>query len=215
MAFCAAEDDDLAATRLSTAFTISIIMETFTQDKPEAIPMYRALLQAWDPGDGKPVKQPEALLFVRNFYQDSIYGQIFKNRRQTLLRREFLENVYATADEAADEIMRKESVFAALACHLGPMRQDDLEGHQADSQVAYQGLQYLQSLLQLPSPSILRSVFDKATQLASSGEVPPPVLETVLPIFLKRLLDSMSGERMASSQSDHKLARLLASVTIS
>ncbi|KAK9894955.1 hypothetical protein P389DRAFT_153773 [Cystobasidium minutum MCA 4210] len=204
---CLSEIDDLVATQLSAAFTTSVIMESMIQDKAEALSLYRAFAQAFSSSDSSPVKNTEALVFVKRFYQDDIYGRLCKQRRQSLLRREYVDSAYITAEGAAGKLSDDSSCLDRLAHELVA-----LDAGQASLLPRRRDVHFLQTFLQQPPRSVLLDLQKKIVELSGSDNVPPAALQILLPLMVKNVLEKLPLERISISTSEEKLASLLAAI---
>lgn len=202
--FCLAETDDLVVTQLSAAFMTTIVMESLVQDKPEANAVYRALSQAFECDAGLPVRNAQALVFVSKFYDDDIYGQLFKTRRQCLISRDYIEQAYLRVESVIDRLAADKDVLSALPALFADK---DVE-RSTPMKVTLHKL--LVPFLQIPPRSVLNHFHSKISTMRNIGGSPMPVLQTVLPVFLARILQNLSTERMNSKRSGLKFAKLLA-----
>lgn len=207
--FCLVEGDDLQVTQASAAFTISVIAESLVQDKPEAIAVYRALAQAFQSFEGVPVCKPQELVFVKNFYGDDIQGTFSNSRRQSLVRRNFIDQAYIRAEREIDRMMTGESFTSKLASFVSA---EIYAGAEPPHNLGLHTL--VMPLLCFPARSILQCLRSTIQRMVREEEKASIVLETMLPVIMARMLRHLPVERIQMQTSETKLANIVAAALL-
>lgn len=208
MYFCCAENDDLSTTQLATAFMLSAVMESLVQDKPEALGLYRAFSQSFERHGAIVVRDVQSLVFTHKLCAHESYSQILQNRKQSLVRREYVESVYIETEKMVNRLLRDQSMHKSLALYLempsreGAIRKNDLL-------VSQLILPFLRS----PTLGVLQDIRDKVTRLVSQGSVGRDVLHTLLPVVLARVMQQ-NAEGSAELRIDRQLVVTLASALL-
>lgn len=208
-ALCLVDKDDLRLTQLSGAFMTNVIMECLMQDKPEAICIYRGLAQAFERHDNGLVRNSQALAFVMAFYEEGLYGQLFGTRRHHLISRNYIEEAYTHAESKVDYFAEDELYIRALSSFLSRVAIPQLGN--AGGSNDYMALNLF---LHSPAKSILKAFSRRISTLRLAENIPKPVLQTMLPVILARMLQDLPQERVRTKRSDAKLAKLLAAVLL-
>lgn len=204
-ALCLTDQDDLDITRLRAGFMTNVTMECLMQDKPEAISVYRGLLQVFERNLAGAARDDQALAFVMAFHEDVLYGRLFGTRRHHFVSRDYIEEAYTHAEGRIDYLVQDQQFIKTLSYYLCDEAALHIGGFGEKSEHRSLAL-----FLQYPARSILRSLARKVATLRQADKTSQPAIDTMLPTMLARMLDSLPIERVATKRSDAKLVRLLA-----